>query len=109
MGDRRKNRVTRHKKQRTWRIKRMQKLAETVEPLLPIAHAGPGRGNKLKPKDLAQSGNRSHYLMARIKRDHPDILQRCLDGEFASVKAAGIAAGIVKVKQKEKDNGCKGS
>ncbi len=103
MGDRRKNRVTRHKKQRTWRIKRMQKLAETIEPLLPIAHAGPGRGNKLKPKDLAQSGNRSHYLMARIKRDHPDILQRCLDGKFASVKAAAIEAGIVK--PKEQHNG----
>ena len=81
-----------HKK----RIRDVIKLAQSVEPLLPVAHAGPGRGNKKSPKELAIQGNRKHYLLARIKRDHPDILQRCLDGEFSSVTQAAIAAGIIK-------------
>ena len=82
------------------RIRDVVKLAQRVEPLGPVIHAGTGRGNKVKRP--VESGNRSHYLMARIKRDHPDILQRCLDGEFVSVRQAAIAAGIMKSKQKEK-------
>ncbi|MCZ6874810.1 MAG: hypothetical protein O7G88_14990 [bacterium] len=34
----------------------------------------------------------------RQERDHPDILQRCLDGEFSSVTQAAIAAGILRKK-----------
>ncbi len=81
------------------RIRDVVKLAQRVEPLGPVIHAGTGRGNKVKHP--LESGNRSHYLMARIKRDHPDILLRCLDGEFVSVRQAAIAAGIVKPKRKE--------
>ncbi len=83
-----------HKK----RIRNVIKLAQQVEPLLPISHAGPGRGNKKSPKELATQGNRKHYLMARIKRDHPDILHRCLNGEFSSVTQAAIVAGILRKK-----------
>ena len=38
-----------HKK----RIRDVIKLAQSVTPLLPVAHAGPGRGNKKSPKELA--------------------------------------------------------
>lgn len=37
------------------------------------------------------------YLAARIARDRPDILEGMKAGEFRSVHAAAIAAGIVKV------------
>ena len=36
------------------------------------------------------------YLAARIARDHPDIQARISQGEFKSVRAAAVAAGIVK-------------
>lgn len=36
------------------------------------------------------------YLAARIKRDHPDIAERIQAGEFRSIHAAAIAAGIAK-------------
>jgi hypothetical protein len=42
-------------------------------------------------------GNSATYLSRRIARDRPDILQRMKDGEFPSVRAAAIEAGIVKV------------
>lgn len=80
------------------RIRDVVKLAQRVQPLAPTGRAGPGRGHKKKPKDRPTQGNRSEYLMRRIKRDHPDILARCLAGEFVSVRAAAVAAGIIKGK-----------
>ncbi len=55
----------------------------------------PGRGKKLPPKQRVQSGNRSQYLVNRIARDRPDILARMKAGEFAYVRQAAIAAGII--------------
>ena len=37
------------------------------------------------------------YLVSRLKRDRPDIAERLADGEFRSVRAAAVEAGIVKV------------
>lgn len=37
------------------------------------------------------------YLVSRLKRDAPEIAERLADGEFRSVRAAAIEAGIVKV------------
>ncbi len=42
-----------------------------------------------------QSGNRSQYLVNRIARDRPDILARMKAEEFAYVRQAAIAAGII--------------
>ena len=39
---------------------------------------------------------RSDYLVARIARDRPDILERMKAGEFASVREAAREAGIIK-------------
>ncbi len=44
-----------------------------------------------------QSGNRSQYLVNRIARDRPDILERMKAGEFAYVRQAAIAAGIISI------------
>ena len=41
-------------------------------------------------------GDSPEYLAARIARDHPDIQARIGQGEFKSVRAAAVAAGIVK-------------
>ena len=61
----------------------------------------PGRGHK-SPKNrrkvYAKGGNRNKYLVARIARDRVDILVRMKRGEFTTVQAAAIEAGIVKPK-----------
>jgi hypothetical protein len=43
------------------------------------------------------AGTHRDYLAARLRRDHPDICARIEAGEFKSVRAAAIAAGIIKV------------
>lgn len=43
------------------------------------------------------AGTSADYLTARLKRDHEEIFQRLAAGEFASVRKAAIAAGIIKV------------
>jgi hypothetical protein len=40
----------------------------------------------------------SEYFLARLKRDHPDILERLAAGEFASVRQAAVVAGIIRPK-----------
>ena len=40
-------------------------------------------------------GTSAEYLTRRIVRDHPDIAQRMRDGEYKSVRAAALDAGIV--------------
>ena len=42
-------------------------------------------------------GNDPTYLVRRLKRDHPEIAAALAAGEFRSVRAAAIAAGIIKV------------
>lgn len=42
-------------------------------------------------------GTRAEYLAARIKRDAPEVAARVEAGEFKSIRAAAIEAGIVKV------------
>jgi hypothetical protein len=45
----------------------------------------------------AEGGNKAEYLLRRLKRDRPDILEAYGRGEYPSVRQAAIAAGIVKV------------
>jgi len=72
-------------------------MAATAQPLQPAEnHPGPGRGHTKKPNEKAKAGNRSDYLVARIARDRPDILERMKAGEFTSVREAAREAGIIK-------------
>jgi len=41
-------------------------------------------------------GNTSKYLAARLARDYPEVVEQVKAGEFPSVRAAAVAAGIVK-------------
>jgi len=77
--------------------RQVQRMAETARPLQPAEnHPGPGRGHTKKPHEKAKAGNRSDYLVARIARDSPDILERVKAGAFASVREAAREAGIIK-------------
>lgn len=46
----------------------------------------------------SERGNNAEYLTSKIARDRPDILDRMKAGEFKSVRAAAIEAGIIKPK-----------
>ncbi len=95
-------RIFRTKKQRRLHV---QYLARTVQPLSDWGN-GPGRGHKApktRRKKRPQGTGGQKYLMQRIARDHPDVLERAKRGEFVSVRQAAIAAGFIK-KKEEKDN-----
>jgi hypothetical protein len=51
----------------------------------------------LPSNDFAKQGNSADYLRARLERGRPDVLEALERGEFRSVRAAAIEAGIVKV------------
>jgi hypothetical protein len=78
-------------------IRQGQRMAAAAQPLQPAEnHPGPGRGHTKKPHEKAKAGNRSAYLVSRIARDRPDILERMKAGEFSSVREAAREAGIIK-------------
>jgi hypothetical protein len=87
------------------RKRHVQYLARTVQPISEWGH-GPGRGHKApktrrKPKVKGSGGQK--YLVSRIARDRPDVLERMKQGEFLSVRQAAIAAGIIQVNEEERD------
>ena len=47
--------------------------------------------------DRVKQGTGSEYLLRRLAKTAPDILDRYEAGEFKSVRAASIAAGHIKV------------
>ncbi len=79
--------------------KRFVAFLAKVEP----AEVGPGQGARtdLQPRDNITKSDRGtdpSYLVRRLKRDHHDIAERLVRGEFRSVRQAAIAAGIIHVK-----------
>lgn len=46
--------------------------------------------------DKAKKGNSREYLLRRLEKEAPEIHERWIAGEFKSVRAAAIAAGIIK-------------
>ncbi len=59
----------------------------------------PGERTDLQPhndnNEVRRQGDDPTYLASRIERDHPGIFERLKGGEFRSVRAAAIEAGIV--------------
>jgi len=47
---------------------------------------------------LTDRGNSTDYRTAKLKRDHPDVAKRLVDGEFKNVSEAERAAGIGRKK-----------
>lgn len=58
---------------------------------------GPGRGRKTVAIGNRFGSNSAEYLVRRLKRDYPEIAQALARGEYKSARAAGIAAGIVRI------------
>jgi hypothetical protein len=64
-----------------------------VKPL-----AGHGGGRKQGANStLIRGSTDASYLVRRLKRDHPGVAEKLARGEYPSARAAGIAAGIVRV------------
>jgi hypothetical protein len=86
-------------------VKRIIALAENttlaeVEAMTTVP-AKPHGGSRTKkqasdPKVDKVYGETSDYLAARIARDHPNVHAAMLRGEYQSVRAAAVDAGIVK-------------
>jgi hypothetical protein len=63
-----------------------------VTEIRPLSkHGGDKRDRTIK---CGKAGTTGEYLIARIKRDRPDITERLANGEFPSIAAAARAAGI---------------
>ncbi len=80
------------------KIERAKQAGKEAPVLAGHGELGNGRKDESRP-DIVRStqfGNKAEYLAARIKRDHPEIASRLAQGEFKSVRAAAIEAGIVK-------------
>jgi hypothetical protein len=81
-----------------------QKLAATMKAAGPVPEQrigkgmpGPGRGKKTGSVATRFSSRRDiSYLAARIKRDRPDIAAAVERGEYKTMRAAAIAAEIIK-------------
>jgi hypothetical protein len=69
--------------------------AQDARPLAANGEIGNSRSNNDKTYSPATHGTNSAYLTARIARDRPDVLARMQAGEFRSVRAAAIEAGII--------------
>jgi hypothetical protein len=48
---------------------------------------------------LKVQGNTKDYLAARLKRDHPEIVDEVNKGRYKSIREAAIAKDIVKPRQ----------
>lgn len=59
----------------------------------------PKAGDNLTNGEVTRGQNSVARIVARLKRDAPEVAERLAAGEFRSARAAGIAAGIVKPPQ----------
>lgn len=89
------------------RIIKERESAQTIAAKLDgkTVNAGPGpltqeekaNGHIVPIKSDGAHGNAADYLARRIKRDAPEVFSRLEQGEYRSVRAAAIDAGIVRV------------
>jgi hypothetical protein len=78
------------------RTREVQRLAQQAVPLQAFGTGGPGRGHAAPTAAQPRpTGMTKAYLVARIARDHPDVLEHMKAGEFPTVRQAAIAAGIL--------------
>ena len=76
-------------------------LAEAAAQAQPLAHHGEignGRAVESRGSDRTSTarGETQSYLLRRLARDAPEILERVKAGEFKSARAAAIEAGIIR-------------
>lgn len=76
-------------------------LSAGAEQVHPLAQHGTNQHSEPEGEDITTSspqqlGNSQAYLLRRLARDAPDVLERVKAGEFKSARAAAIEAGIIK-------------
>lgn len=73
---------------------------QTMVEAMPLAkHGEVGRGRDrgvVNTSSVQRGSTNAGYLAARIKRDRPDIAEAVVRGEYPSIRAAALAAGIVR-------------
>lgn len=79
-------------------IRTAQRVADRAKALngktINSGHSPRPTGDVITSNDTGK-GTSADYLTRRIVRDHPEIAARMEAGEFASVRAAALEAGIV--------------
>lgn len=75
--------------------------AAKAKPISANGEVGRGRKNSFDNVKPNAGGNSSEYLLGRLKRDHPEIVERIESGELTSIRKAAIAAGIIKPKDSD--------
>ena len=72
--------------------------ASQAKPLAAPGEIGNGRKDESRDDNVNStfSGNSQAYLLRRLARDAPEILERVKTGEIKSARAAAIEAGIIK-------------
>lgn len=77
-------------------VERAKQLAETSKPLAEHGTNQHSEKEEVVITTSIQDDRGAQYLTARIARDNPEILERMKRGEYRSVRAAAVDAGIVK-------------
>jgi hypothetical protein len=69
-----------------------------AQPLAAHGEIGNGRADESRVDLIksTQGGTSQSYLLRRLARDAPEVLDRVKSGEIKSARAAAIAAGIIK-------------
>jgi hypothetical protein len=70
----------------------------TVAAARPANSGRPKREGKVANSYLAKGSTSAARIVAKLKRDAPEIAKALARGEFKSARAAAIAAGMIKVK-----------
>lgn len=71
--------------------------ATRAQPLAQHGEIGNGRAVESRPSERSSTyGETQAYLLRRLARDAPEILERVKAGEFRSARSAAIEAGIIK-------------
>lgn len=71
-------------------------LAVKATQAHPLAQHGGNRSEQGDIGTLPRGSNSQAYLLRRLARDAPEILDRVKAGEFKSARAAAIEAGIIR-------------
>ena len=68
-----------------------------TQPLAAHGEIGNGRKDESRGDNVNStfSGNSQSYLLRRLARDAPEVLERIKSGEIKSARAAAIEAGII--------------
>lgn len=82
-------------------IPREHALAAAAAQAQPLAHHGEignGRADESRVDNIKSTdgGTSQAYLLRRLARDAPEVLERVKAGEFKSARAAAIEAGIIR-------------